>query len=275
MTAAFALALALAPASADAAPTQRKACFTSYEQVQVAMKRSRLLEAREAASACLSDTCPSALRSDCGQWLKEIEARLPSIVVEARTTSGKPVAGARVMLDGLDWKDRRDGLVSEVDPGDHIVRVERADAPPTEVHVVVAEGKKAQRVVVEVPDKAADEPKTEDDPNRTPVPLKDVPPPTARERAPVPVSVFVFAGISVLALGGFSFFAVTGKNAEHGLETCSPHCSDDQVSPVRQRYIAADIFLGVSVVALGIAAYSLFTRGDAGPRQSARTSLSW
>jgi hypothetical protein len=73
--------------------------------------------------------------------------------------------------------------------------------------------------------------------------------------------VFVAAGASALALGGFVFFAVDGKDAEHGLDACSPRCSDDAVSDVRMRYIAADVLLGTSIVALGLAAYLFFSRG--------------
>jgi hypothetical protein len=262
-------ALARGARPALAAPEGRRACFAAYERVQVLMRRSHLREAREAASACLADGCPSALRADCGQWLKDVEARLPTVVVECRTADGKPVNDARILLDGLLWKARLDGIVSEVDPGEHVVRVERPSGPAAEVKVIVAEGKKAQRIVVEIPDEPVPDrvpPAVALSPTASPPPaITDVPP----ERAPVPASFYVSSAIGVAALGGFTFFAFQGKDAEHGLDACSPRCSDDAVADVRRHYITADVLLGVSAVALGIAAYVLLARGSASPPPAA------
>ena len=250
----------LVAAPARSAP--RAACFSAYENVQVGMRRGRLLEARASASECLADVCPGALRADCGQWLREIEGRLPSVVVEVRTSDGKLAEGARLFLDGAPWKNRADGLATEIDPGEHVVKADVGGSagPTAEARVVIAEGRKAQRVVVTLPEPPH--------PAASPPPVVAPPPPRpideaprASERAPIPTSAIVLGGVGVLALGGFTFFAITGKNAEHDLQTCSPRCSDDAVSPVRHRYLAADIFLGVSVIALGVAAYLLLSRG--------------
>jgi hypothetical protein len=252
------LALTVLAGPASAAPTSRAACFSAYERVQVGMRRGHLLDARAAASECLSDACPGPLRADCGQWLREVEARLPSIVVEVRTSDGKPAEGARLLLDGAPWKDRPDGLATELDPGEHVVRAEPGgDGAAAETRVVVDEGRKAQRVVVELAAPPAPPP-----PVVAPSPVET--PRAPPERAPVPTAAIVLGGAGVLALGGFTFFAITGKNAEHGLEACSPRCSDDAVAPVRQRYLAADVFLGVSVIALGVAAYLYLARGYEG-----------
>jgi hypothetical protein len=248
------LALGTGPAAAG---QDRHACFAAYERVQLAMRRSHLLEAREAASVCLADTCPSALRADCGEWLKDVESRLPSIVVECTTPDGKPVTDVRLRLDGRSWKEQPDGTASDVDPGEHVLRAERTFGAPIDVRVVVAEGRKAQRVVIQIPE--------ERDPTTKPTVGTETPPstetPAQRTPQPVPPSTYVLVGVSALALGGFTFFAVTGKNAEHGLDSCSPHCSDDAVGSVRQRYIVADVLLGASLVALGLAAYTFFSRG--------------
>lgn len=263
----FALASLAIATSAEAAPPNananaRKSCFSAYENVQLLMKRSHLREAREAASACLADACPTALRADCGTWLKDIEARMPSVVIECTTASGKPVTDARLTLDGAPWKERPDGIVSEIDPGEHVIHAEVAGRPPVEKRVIVPEGKKAQRLTVEIPD----EPSSASDGTPPPRVTVEVP----QKRAPVPVATYVLAGVGALSLGGFAFFAIQGKDAERGLETCSPRCNDDVVGDVRQRYIVADVLLGVSVVSLGIAAYLLLASG--GGSTPSRTS---
>lgn len=249
--------LATSP-TALAAPPDRQACFTAYEQAQGLMRRSRLRAAREAATSCLADSCPTALRADCSQWLKDIEGRMPSVVVACQRADGGSVDDARVLLDGQPWKEHLDGLATEADPGEHILRVERKGRLPTEVRVVVREGEKAQRLVVELPG----------DP---PAALQPTPAPAlAPAEAGMPASFYVFAGLGAVALGGFTFFAVTGQAKEHELDACSPRCSDAAVDPVRARFIAADVFLGVSVLALGAAAYVFFshTRSSSPARSS-------
>ena len=243
-----------------AGPSNRQGCFAAYEQAQVLMRRSRLQSAREAASTCLADGCPPALRADCIQWLRDIETRMPSVVVECKRADGRSVDDARLLLDGQPWKEHLDGLATEVDPGEHTLRVERTGRPSVEVRVVVREGEKAQRLVLEVPLDA-------------PPPLQPTPPMVGPplDDARLPASFYVFAGLGVIALGGFTFFALTGQAKEHELDDCSPRCSDAAVDPVRTRYIVADVLLGVAVLSVGAAAYAFFSRSSAPASSVART----
>jgi hypothetical protein len=215
-TAAFVL---LAP-PAFASPEARRACIARLRERADCNETQPPREAREAASACLADTCPSALRADCGNWLKDVEARLPSVVVECQEPAGKLVTDVRLSLDGAPWKERPDGIVNEIDPGDHVVRAERGGRPPVEVHVLVSDGKKAQRIVIDLPGDVPEPPHPTA--GRTPLTLVD-PPPTDRAhgRAPVPAAAYALGGLGALALGGFVFFAVKGKDAEHGLDSWS------------------------------------------------------
>jgi hypothetical protein len=234
------------PRDARAVPADRKACFEAYEQVQVLMRRSKLRAAREAASECLADVCPSSLRADCGQWLKDIDARAASVVVVLTGEAGRVM---RLLLDGAPWEARTDGTAIEIDPGAHEIVAERGSYAPVTVRVVVREGEKAQRVVIDVP----------------PAPLPTLPrdPAPRDDRRPIPTSVWLFGGAGVLAAGGFAFFAATGLGKEHDLDACAPRCTDDQVGAARGRYLAADVFLGVSIVALGVATYLFLSRPTA------------
>src|SRR5262249_8758679 len=79
---------------------------------------------------------------------------------------------------------------------------------------------------------------------------------------------YVLSGVGVLGLGAFTFFAITGKNEKDRLrDSCAPMCTNAEVNPVRARYIAADVSLGVSLVALGVAAY-LFLAAERAPAKS-------
>ena len=57
-------------------------------------------------------------------------------------------------------------------------------------------------------------------------------------------------------LGAFAFFALTGKSDEDGLACADTKtCTDDDIDPIKQKYLFADIGLGVGVVSLGLATY--------------------
>jgi hypothetical protein len=67
--------------------------------------------------------------------------------------------------------------------------------------------------------------------------------------------------VSAVGLGAFIGFGLAGKSEEHALDECKPCDPTLAAFAARHRYDAiADVSLGVSVVALGLAAYFYFTR---------------
>jgi hypothetical protein len=248
-------AAVLAPALAEAAPT-RQACVSAYEETQTAMRRSRLLAARAALQTCLDEACPSVLRSDCAGWLKEVEARTPSVVVEC-SADGALVRDVRLFVDGTLHEGGSDGKAMDVDPGTHSFRVEPPGSAPVSAEVLVREGEKLKVVRLELPgtrDKVAKDPTpgSEKDGGRPPVP--------SGGQRPVPWPVYASAGIGIAAAAGFAVFALSGTAGKKDLEPCKPDCSASQISDVRKQFITADVFLGLSVIALGTAGYLFFTR---------------
>lgn len=240
----------LAPATAMAAPT-RQACVTAYEETQTSMRRSRLTQARASLQTCLDEACPSMLRTDCAGWLKEVEARMASVVVEL-VVDGAPVREAKLSIDGQAKSKELDGRAIEVDPGNHTFKVETAAGKEATLEAVVREGEKLKNVRLEI-----GSPKPPPPPPVAPAP---VPAPAVHTSRPVPWPVFVAAGVSVVGLAGFGVFAAQGSSGKSDLDPCRPNCSEDRLSDLRSDFIAADVLLGVSVVALGAAAYFYFTR---------------
>ena len=70
----------------------------------------------------------------------------------------------------------------------------------------------------------------------------------------VPTASYVLGGLSLAALGSFTYFGLSGRGMERALsDECSPRCSDARVDSVRTQYVIADVSLGIAVVSLGIA----------------------
>jgi hypothetical protein len=230
---------------------------SAYEETQVSMRRSHLLAARAALQTCLDEACPSVLRSDCAGWLKEVDSRTPSVVVEA-SQDGVPAKDLKLFVDGKEKEGGTDGKGMDLDPGTHTFRVEPQNAPPVSVEVLVREGEKLKLVRIEVHTNAGERPP----PNGGGGAVEPVRPPQDSGPAtrPVPWTVYAAGAVTLGAAAGFTVFALSGRSGKNDLEPCKPDCMADQISAVRQKFIIADVLLGVSVVALAATGYLFFTR---------------
>jgi hypothetical protein len=232
---------ALAPAVAAA--DSKSECVQAYESSQVLRREARLLEARKALQLCTREDCPGLVRNDCGNWLGEVERALPSVIVQA-TGDGQQLTDVTVTMDGDIVKNGLDGKAIDVDPGTHKFRYEASGFPPIETTVVVSEGEHYRPLIVAFRR-----------PFVAPVPV--------RTQRPVPLAVWILGGASVLAAGSFAAWAIAGNQRKTELERqCAPFCSSSDVDGVQHRYLAADISLGVGVVALGAASLLYVTRPE-------------
>lgn len=271
-------AVALGALAAPLAHAQEVAeCARAYEDAQVLRQDKRLLDARERLLVCVQDACPAAARADCNRWLVEVDANLPTVVPEVIDKSGKQRTDARVLVDGRLLAGQLDGGAVPVDPGKRIFRFLTPGMAPVERQVVVLEGQKNMKVTVSFAPAAA--------PALAPVAM--------REERPTPIAVYILGGAGVLALGSFAYFGVTAiTRYDEASSTCAPDvnphdprgCADDDVDDIQVRRIAADVSLGVAIVALGAATVVYLTRPTLrvplerrtarGPRLTT-TSVSW
>jgi hypothetical protein len=192
------------------------------------------------------------------QWLAEVEAAIPSVVVEVHTISG-PVFDVAVKIDGVARLSALDGRPIELDPGVHAFEVERPGAPPITQRVTLLEGQKNRLVLVDWPS--------------PPSPLSHLPEPAlgpdaarlrARIERPVPVSAFVAVGISALGFAGFAIAGTWANGLKSDLERsgCAPFCSRDQADALRTRYVFADIGLAIGIAELATSAFIFLTRPE-------------
>lgn len=246
--------------TADAKPNEGRECVAAHEEGQVARRDAHLREARRRFVACASDACPLDVRKDCSAQLDEIDARLPSVIVDARD-HGISVADARVSVDGVVMAERLSGLALPMDPGAHTLRVECTGARVREQTILVNEGDKRTRFTVDCDDGSA--------PAAKALPAG---PPQARS---IPVGTWVLAGVAVAALASFGTFGALGQAKESSLATsCAPACTDHEVAPARTQFLIADVSLVAAVIAGAGALVIALWPDSSGPRAPVTRPLS-
>lgn len=234
----------LAPSAARA--DSRVACVEASERGQLARDRGELLVARRELSQCAQSSCPNPLRADCVRWLDDVTDSIPSVVVGAKDARGVDVADARVAIDGQWLADPGSGRAHELDPGRHVARFERAGSEPVEVRFVLRVGERNRPILATFA------------PEATP-PRPPEAPPRAASRGPS-IATWGAAGVTALGVAGFVTFAWLGADEKSRLRaTCSPRCTDDEVSRLKVDYVVADVSLVVAVVAAGVTTWLALT----------------
>ncbi|WP_438022573.1 hypothetical protein [Sorangium sp. So ce233] len=264
VAAALAALACLQPARARAGDAE--ACFTASEEGQRLRDEGRLREARARFIACGAAACPALVRSDCAGWLADVTARVPTLILSAQDEQGQDVADVQVTLDGAPLAARLDGKAVEVDPGEHVLRFERAGSAPVALRLVVREGEKLRRVSARLV-----RPATVRAGAATPgggaitrgggaiAPRED------QAASPPASSLLLPIALGGVALAGGVAYAALGLSARADADrlrtTCAPRCAEADVDAVRTKVIAANVAFGVGVAALGGAVAALLLRG--------------
>ncbi len=142
-----ALAVAVSLATCGAALAADKvACVDAAEAGQRLRKEGHLVAARDQLLVCASRDCPDVVSQDCTGRLGEVQRSLGSIVVKAHSASGEPLSDVSVSLDGIELAERAPTAGIDVDPGDHVLRCERAGFTPVEQPVRVQEGERGDEI---------------------------------------------------------------------------------------------------------------------------------
>jgi hypothetical protein len=241
-------------------------CAEAYEQSQRARNAGRLREAQRHAVECGQDACSPILRGDCVSWARELAASIPSVVFDVRHADGSAPEALEASVDGQPLPHGELSRAVALDPGAHVFEFRDGNAR-VQVSLTVVEGAQRQSVRARFP---------------------------GHDRVPVAGvgSRRLRAGLSLLGVGaaglvGFAGLAGAGYARERDLETaCAPRCARDRAEPIERLYLAADISLGVGVVAAALGLWAWLAdparREQAGltthPMLSAapgRVTLSW
>jgi hypothetical protein len=142
------LAGLLVTSFASGAEQTKQKCAANSESAQDLRRAGKLHEARASFAACTAASCPGPIREDCAQRLKDIEAAMPTVVLEAKNAAGHDLSAVRVTMDGTLLREELDGTAIAIDPGEHTFAFEASGFRKTEDTAVVREGERDRRVRV-------------------------------------------------------------------------------------------------------------------------------
>lgn len=246
-TAFFATALlsALVPSLAYAAPSsssETKECIAAFDEGQRLKTEHHLKDAHTRLLACSKEACPSVLRADCAEVLRNVQNALPSIVLAA-DDGGKDVVDVKVTHGNDVLATALDAKAIELDPGTYEVTFEHGANKPIKLQFVLREGEK-NRVV-----KASFNPKKPDQ-------FKLVTPPRSPAGYAVP-GIFATLGVAGFIVAGISRLAFDSQ-VDDMTATCQPNCTQEERDNLSSKLVRANVGLGVGIGSLVVAAATWF-----------------
>lgn len=240
--------LFLAPLALLAGPARAadrvQECIGEHVEAQLLRKQGRWVEAHDWLLECAQPACPELVREECAALARDVEAALPSVVLQALDDNGEPTVAPTVSIDGSREQVELDGRPIPLDPGEHHLRFVHPAGGTRDVALVLVEAEHERRVVADF--------RPRDD--------------GAARGSRWPENVmFVSAGVAAVALGSFTYFALSGHGIENQLSRCKPNCDNAaEIDRMRSRYLVADVSLGIALVAVGVGAYA-WTQRSSGP----------
>ncbi|MEB2313506.1 MAG: hypothetical protein OZ921_13515 [Sorangiineae bacterium] len=239
------VALLLATSHARAAEPD---CASAYESSQEQRHQDHLRSARQSLLTCSQARCPGFIKDDCAKWLSEVDSALPTVVFSA-TADGRSLTDVSVRLGDEVLARGLDGKAVPMDPGPQSFVFESERYGRQQVDFVVMEGGKAQRVVAVYEAGASSDARGA----RSEVEASS---PGGAQRT----LGFALLGLGAVGVGGFAYFGLSGKSAQDALACADTRtCTDDDLRPIKDQYLFADLSLGVGVVSLVVASYLLLT----------------
>jgi hypothetical protein len=238
-------------------PEDKRECAVASEEAQLLRIHGKLRATRVQLLLCSRDVCPPLVKHDCEQWLAEVDASMPTVVISALDAEGHDVGDVRVRVDDEPFLDKLSGTAVPIDAGEHVLRFQHGDDPPIEEKVIVREGEKNRLVEVHLQPIVALLPVA-------PVPV--VQPPMIREEprsTGAPILAYSLLGAGAVALGLGTYFEITQVNDfAYLMNTCSPKvlCTQAQVDVIANNRIYGGVFLATGIAAASVGAILLVTQ---------------
>lgn len=260
----LALATLTAPAlvqaqAAPAEPPSKQACFEGHARSQELRLDGSLIEARAKLRVCSDLSCPAMLRTDCADWLAQIEQAIPTVVFLAERDNDD-VVDVRVSADGKPLTQKLDGEAFEFNPGAHRFKFELAGFPAIEQTVVLRqmEKRRAIRVEFRTPQPAVQTPPA---PPNSAAPAPGAGSAPANGPRPIPALTYVFGGIALVAAGAGAYLGLDAMATHREREeSCAPNCPAGVVDDLKTQLLLADILGGAAIASGTLSAIFFFAR---------------
>jgi hypothetical protein len=121
------------------------ACVTATEQAFTLRQRGQFHAALKALATCSDPSCPDEVKQECTKRLSDIDAVMPSLILEAEDLVGNDLADVHVTMDGAPFANSLDGRSITLDPGEHKFHFTFRQAPPVDKTLVIREGQRERR----------------------------------------------------------------------------------------------------------------------------------
>lgn len=221
-----------------------------------------LMQSRTTLKACSREACPTVVQRDCVRWLDEVSAQIPTVVFEAITEAG---AAQRVVVrqDEQVLTSELDGRPLEMNPGYYEFLFELPDRAPKVVSVLLKQGEKNRLVSVDfrqVPEPVAPSTLPSASSIALSAPLAPPAPPIPVRSRPIPTSVYVLGGVSLVSAGAATILGInTRAKEDRAYEECAPRCPEERIDSIERWALATDVAIGAAVIT-AVAATILYVR---------------
>ena len=258
----FSGAWLLAPAVASAGT---KECIAAADDGRKLRDEGKLTAARDRFIACSAKACPGAVAKQCSTWLVEAEKDMPSIAFRALDVQGKETLDVKVSIDGAQVATAIEARAIPADPGEHVVKFERADGVSVEDKVLLRPGEKNRIIELSFQQKMPV--------STTAKPAAPAAPQAPEESQALRVPLVAWIGLGVGVAGGVmtAAFAVSANSDESHLRaTCAPRCDRADKSAIDTKVALANVGLGLGVVGLGVAVVTTILANSGGGGKPAK-----
>jgi hypothetical protein len=140
------------PAAAQSTPSSaqptKQECVVANESAQDLQNAGRLRDAEAQLQTCTNKACPGAVREDCADRLRQVQAAIPTVVFLLHDPDGRDVGPLAVVeMDGAPLPAALDGTAIPIDPGDHVFTFTVAGRPPATRRISLRAGERLRREV--------------------------------------------------------------------------------------------------------------------------------
>jgi hypothetical protein len=277
------------------------ACVSSYKRGIKLQDAGKLIDARKAMVMCAQQTrCAAAVRKECKLRYTQLRDEIPSVIPSVTDEKGAPVTDVEVTMDGTLLTAEIDGRAVEINPGVHEFSFASSKGLIAKQKLEISPRQRNRPITISLSPKSAKSPPVAAAPAPTPPAPAAPPEPSqaALEASAAPsqaapsdeppiiksrqtereeksgrgVAPYLIGGLGLVGVGGYGLLTYWGRKDNEALDECAPNCPTTDIDHIRKMYLAADISLGIGVVALATSTWLFLRSGSSSSEEVASSS---